>query len=186
MKETLRRSVLQSKSSPPPPPRNFRPAGKILHAFFTIDPPLFSKDLKVTGSRAAGIRYENKVQRYLLQSKGDTYVPGPWFRFRSIEGKRFYYCQPDGLDFNIGKGLITIVEVKLQHTSNAWWQTRKLYEPVLKFVFPERLWSFAVVEIVRWYDPDTNFPEEFTMIRELTSEYIKPGKFHVHIWNGKN
>ena len=183
MRKLSRKQFLQSKYCPPP--SGFRPAGEVDFALFSLDPPLFMKTSTVKGRRADGIRYETKAQEKVLQSRADTYASSPWFRFRSKGCARFYYCQPDGLDFDINRGLITIVEFKLQHTSNAWWQTRKLYEPVVKYVFGD-IWEYAVIEIVKWYDPHTSFPENIRLTPDLSFKNILPGKFHLHIWNGRD
>lgn len=103
-----------------------------------------------------------------------------------MDSKKAYYCQPDGLDFDFDKGLITIVEFKLQHTSNAWWQTRELYEPVVRKIFPSSLWEIAIVEIVKWFDPDAAFPERYNFVKDLSFSTVKPNEFHLHIWNGRN
>ena len=128
-----------------------------------------------------------------MSAREHSYIPGPWFRFAQVApygdssarsrswSQPWLWCQPDGLDIDIRRGLITIVEFKLQHTSAAWWQTRRLYEPVVKAVFGTELWRFAIVEIVKWFDPDTAFPERFSFIPHLSA--ITPGGFHVHIWN---
>lgn len=168
-----------------PPPKRFRPAMGVEFAVFSPDQPLFIHTSRVTGKRADGIRYEEKAQAHILSEKPDRYVPSPWFRFRNKGRKKFYFCQPDGLHFDFTRGLITIVEIKLQHTSNAWWQTRRLYEPVLQKVFPKSLWNFAILEVVKWFDPDIAFPEHYNFIKDLTFNEIKPGEFHLHIWNGR-
>jgi hypothetical protein len=167
------------------PPKRFHPAGEVEIASFSLEPPLFTKNTKVTGKRADGIRYETKAQEHILFERPDTYVPSPWFRFRSKGQEKFYFCQPDGIDFDIERGRLTIIEIKLQHTPNAWWQTRRLYEPVLKKLFPEVLWEFAIIEVVRWFDPDKAFPERYNFLKDLSFDTIKPGEFHLHIWNGR-
>ena len=144
-----------------------------------------------------------------MSAREATYIPGPWFRFApaapyggsgarnlpqsqpwlrfaqllpaGARSRSWSWCQPDGLDIDIRRGLITIVEFKLQHTSAAWWQTRQLYEPVVKAVFGAAQWAFSIVEIVKWFDPDTAFPERFSFIPSLAD--ARPGAFHVHIWN---
>ena len=176
------------------PPRNFRPAGEVLFAEFSPSPPPFIEDTEirgVRGRRADGVRYEIKGQEWLVSAREHSYVQSPWFRFapagddarRAARATSCSWCQPDGLDIDIRKGLILIVEFKLQHTANAWWQTRKLYEPVVRAAFGSELWSFAIVEIVKWYDPDVAFPEHFTFIPDLGA--AEPGGFHVHNWNGR-
>lgn len=126
-----------------------------------------------------------------MSAREYTYVPSPWFRFANCldqfarshsQSRHIAWCQPDGLDIDIKRGLITVVEFKLQHTSAAWWQTRRLYEPVVRRVFGG-LWDFAIVEIVKWYDPDVAFPERFSFISSLAD--AAPGRFHVLVWNGR-
>ena len=161
--------------TPPPAPAAFRPAGRVLRASFALPPAIKKK--RYTGRRLQGIRYERKVHEYLELLYGDRYVSSPWLRFFA-EGK-WRWCQPDGLLFDLQSGRITIVEVKYQHTSDAWWQVRHLYQPVLQAMFPEKLWSFDACEIVKWYDPDTRFPEKLVLAQEIS---MKHPAFKVHIW----
>lgn len=100
-----------------------------------------------------------------------------WFRFRSAGAER--WCQPDGILFRFLDRQITIVEIKLQHTSDAWWQVKHLYYPVLSKAFPEGLWSFNFCEIVKWYDPAVAFPERHHLAGDPLA--IGVGKFGVHI-----
>ena len=182
----MRRLKLYNKQ-----PRGFLPAGEVTSVQFSPTAPSFAKLTKVKGKRARGIRYEQKAQEHLLNIRPLTYVPSPWLKFKSSKRSPIGYangwrwCQPDGLDIDINSGLITIVEFKLSHTANAWWQTRELYEPVVKKLFPPSLWQFSIVEIVKWFDPDTYFPEEFHFIRNLRFQDTRPGRFHLHIWSGR-
>jgi hypothetical protein len=89
------------------------------------------------------------------------------------------WCQTDGLLFDVDRGLITLVECKYQHTSDAWWQLKMLYLPVLRTIFPG--WEFATVEVVKWYDPATKIPEPVFLLPDVGA--AQPGKFNVHIWN---
>jgi hypothetical protein len=65
------------------------------------------------------------------------------------------WCQPDGLlEVN---NLLIIVEIKVNFSSDAWWQLRKLYEPVVKCALkPSRL---ALAIVCRSFDPVVPFPE---------------------------
>ncbi|MFQ5741977.1 MAG: hypothetical protein ACE5HV_00130 [Acidobacteriota bacterium] len=70
----------------------------------------------------------------------------------------------------------------MRHTSDAWWQIRKLYEPVLRSVFgPD--WDYPVLEVVMWFDPDTPFPEILCFARH--PHEVPAQAFGVHIWNGR-
>jgi hypothetical protein len=166
------------------PPERFRPAGDISSVYFSPTPPPFLQEVVVKGKRRDGIRYEEKGQQRLLEARPLTYAPSPWLQF--WEGAEEFWCQPDGLDIDIGRGIITIVEFKLSHTSRAWWQTRKLYEPVVRYMFAGAPWSYAILEFVKWFDPDTAFPEPLRAVKDLSFSYIKPNAFHFHIWNGRS
>ena len=109
----------------------------------------------------------------------ESYVPSPWFQFRSAGNPKAYWCQPDGLILNFPRSHITIIEVKLSHTSDAWWQTRKLYEPVVRFRFGT-FWTYSIVEVVHWFNPDVAFPERFRFADK--PDDVAVNAFAVHIW----
>jgi hypothetical protein len=157
------------------PPAGFHPAQSIQHAEFTSPPAL--RRHRYTGRRLQGIKYERKVHEYLERLYGGLYVPSPWLRFFS-EGK-WRWCQPDALLFMPSEGRIIIVECKYQHTSDAWWQVRHLYGPVLQHIFPPALWSFEVCEVVKWFDPAVCIPERVVLANEVDMPH---SAFKVHIW----
>lgn len=111
-------------------------------------------------------------------------MASPWFKFLVSGSKRPRYCQPDALILDPHQGKLYVVEYKLHHNPDAWWQLRSLYEPVLRTAFPPEFWMMTLVEVTKWFDPVTPFPEEITMCPDLS--VAKPGHFSVHIWNGKN
>ena len=158
-----------------PPPDSFRPAGKVLSAGFCTPPQLGRK--RFTGRRLEGVRYERKAQTYLLWLYGEYYVDSPWLRFYADGTWR--WCQPDGLHFDVKRGIITIVEMKYQHTPDAWWQVKRLYQPVLEAIFPRTMWQYRACEVVQWYDPDVSFPERVVLAQDVTMDC--PG-FKVHIY----
>lgn len=167
-----------SEPLPPPAPEGFRPAGRVLSASFSHPPTIRRK--RYTGRRLEGVRYEKKVQAYLQSLYGDKYLASPWLRFFPGEiGARWRWCQPDGILLDPVHGRLTIVEVKYQHTSDAWWQVKHLYAPVLRAMFPEHLWELDYCEVVKWYDPATPFPEKTVLAQEIS---MRHPAFKVHIW----
>ena len=170
----------------------FRPAGEVSSVQFSPKPPEFLKTKRVRGKRADGIRYENKGQERVLAARPLTYSASPWLKFHQADwdassGDPYWlWCQPDGLDIDVTCGIITIVEFKLSHTTNAWWQTRELYEPVVRKLFSAASWRYSILEIVKWYEPDIVFPEELCFVKDLSFRGIRPGKFHLYIWNGRD
>lgn len=165
-----------------PAPKGFRAAKGVQWAKFTDkNPPFTAHNRRPTGRRLAGIKYERRVHEHMLKAY-DTYIPGPWAYFLGADGVR--WCQVDGLMVDVEAGIITIVEIKYQHTTDAWWQVRKLYEPVLAAIFPPELWSFRMLEIVKWFDPAVPWPEPFRLLEHPERITTLPANTTgVHIWN---
>lgn len=144
-------------------------------------PPIPQPKRRRNGRRGAGQKYEQDVHAYLHSLYGNAYIPSLWFEFRENGRYRTRFCQTDGILFDLYNRRLTIVEVKLQHTVDAWWQLRHLYLPVLTKVFPPDLWEYAIVEVVRWYDKAVAFPEPVKLVGDIQS--LACGEFGVHIWN---
>lgn len=143
-----------------------------------METPPFIVKQKVRGKRAEGRRYERKVQEHFLATIPE-YVPSPWIKYQSTNRSRWQWCQPDGLIVDIKRGRIVVVEVKLKHTSDAWWQVRRLYTPVVSHLFGAE-WQVEALEVVRWFDPFTAFPEQIEMCENPRGHWN--GRFRVHIW----
>lgn len=163
------------------PPANFIEAKLPEWAVLGKNPPAFTSPRKApTGRRKLGRIYEAAVQSRLLE-EFPFYVDGPWIKFGESGAVR--WCQPDGILFDFESGTVTVVEVKLAHTSAAWWQLRKLYIPVLKRIFPTSLWKYRAVEIVKFFDCDTNFPEPIRLLKNLREgQSLDHNEMGVFIW----
>jgi hypothetical protein len=110
--------------------------------------------LKGSAAQRAGIRYERKALTFLAKEFGDDFTPSQWFQY-IVNGKP-RWCQVDGIVRR--NNLTVIVEVKVRFTSDAWWQLRKLYEPVVRAALrPSRL---ALAIVCKSFDPAVPFPEE--------------------------
>lgn len=155
--------------------------GVLRVAGFAKEPPPFA-GTKVRGVRRVGQIYDAKAQVHLEQLFEGCYLPSPWLLFQAENQPRPYlqYCQPDGLIFDWAKHTIIIVEIKLRHTPEAYWQVSNLYRPVLEHIFHGRRWTFRQLEIVKWYDADTYFPCDITLVSDPA---LTPRKgMGVHIW----
>src|SRR6185312_8537205 len=97
-----------------------------------LDPPHFPQPIR-TAAELRGIRYERVAQAELSARYGSEYIPNPWFSYLHEGRKR--YCSCDGLLFDLLRGRITIVEIKIKHVDTAYFQVRNLYEPVVEAVF---------------------------------------------------
>lgn len=122
------------------------------------------------------MQYERKVHKHFL-ADCDFYLDSQWIRYCDDDG--WHYCQPDALHFDISRGVLTVVEVKYQHTIEAWRQLVELYRPVLEVIFPTTLWRYQLLEVVRWYDADIRWPIQPKLIAlPFEGEY----SYGVHIW----
>ena len=165
------------------PPQGFRPAEDVIWAELVTSGPIKGPS-RPTGARAAGMRYERKAhgafqQRWSPEANGPLYAPAQWIKFLCRGETKARWCQPDGLILDFNRSRITILEMKLHHTQNAWWALRRLYEPTLRAIFGNR-WSYSVCEVVRWHDPSVFWPEPLIMCPDPSK--LPLNGFGVHLW----
>jgi hypothetical protein len=84
---------------------------------------------------------------------------------------------PDGLYLNDGEAIV--FEIKISHMPDAWWQLRRLYQPVVERL--SYVHSVSVIEVVRSFDPSQAFPEEVKVIRGLDG-LVSSSNFRVLLW----
>jgi hypothetical protein len=162
-------------------PRNFTPAGQVKLVELTKEPSFIAaaRKGKQRGAKRAGILYERRVQKYLVERYGYFYVESPWLQFTTYTRDKWRACQPDGLIVDVQAGHVTVIEIKLQHTALAWWQCRQLYLPVVrKLLGPS--FSYNCCEIVKWFDPHTIFPETFSLVAEPYRPNTAGFTVHIH------
>jgi hypothetical protein len=126
------------------------------------------------------LAYQKKVATWLDGVCDSSLVDiGPWF-FYSVSGGVRHYCQPDVLVHSsraVGSR-ISVVEIKLRWTADAWWQLRRLYLPVLRRACPNA--PLSALCITRSYNPAIRIPEEVNLVDSL--EEVAPDRFNVLIW----
>lgn len=160
-----------------PPPPDFRPAVKPKDVF--IHPTPYRPAVGRSISQKAGLRYEQHVQEFLKERFGSAYWAEPKVTFRQLKLRSLEprMCRPDGLITFFDS--MVIVEIKVQHMPEAWWQLRKLYQPVLEAYTSKVV---RCLEICRSYDPAMPFPEEFELIEDLSSWLQSSSTLGVFRW----
>lgn len=129
-----------------------------------------------SGAQKAGLAYQRRVGDYLrLVRNPDSISSSPWFHYLDSSSRRSY-CQPDFLVADVLQ--VLVVEVKLRWTTDAWWQLRKLYLPVVAKAFPDR--HPVPLCITRSYDPSAQIPEEVNLVDGI--DLCSPDKFNVLVW----
>ena len=112
-------------------------------------------------ARRAGLRYESAVKKFLKQELLGVKF-GVWFSYD--DGITHRKCQVDAL-YESGR-VVTIIEIKHHHTSDCWWQLRKLYEPILRKYYRSGQ-DLNLLEICKHYDPAISFPEQIEQVFDL-------------------
>lgn len=140
--------------------------------FARFDPAFALPAIASTEARRQGIRYERRVVEALSRDFAE-FRAAPAIRFVDKLGARV--AVPDGL--LVTPSRIYVIEIKLQHTTDAWWQLRRLYAPIVARLFPTR--ELTLVEICSRFDPNVVFPEPFSVFDSLGEALASPVDFAV-------
>lgn len=141
-----------------------------------------AKGERSSPAQRAGKRYEQRVMAWLqtvfparpclkmhMQSGGAIHATevlqsqleiGPWFMY--VDDRGPHVCQPDAI-IRWGTSVV-VVEVKRSHTADAWWQLRRLYEPVVSMAL--RTLTHPL-EICRTYDPAVYIPDPVELLDDV-------------------
>jgi hypothetical protein len=111
---------------------------------FALKPP------KHKGAIKQGVVYERNVGEFLkldseAQSLAWTVNDGPWIKYWGKKGGP-YWAQPDFVLMDKEKQRVLIVEVKLTHCANAFFQLENMYKPLLRKILGTD-WTINTLEI---------------------------------------
>ncbi len=131
-----------------------------------------------SSSQKAGVRYEEKAQDH-LREVFPFILNSPVVNF--IDDSGFRTCIPDALLVYPPLGRTVIFEIKIQHMPESWWQLKRLYEPVMKAMYPS--YDIQVVEVCRSVDASMPFPCKIELIDDLERfARFSPASFGVYHW----
>jgi hypothetical protein len=162
------------------PPPGFRPVGQVVRASFGDPPPEIQLRKKRTRRDrfGAGKLYERKALSWLAGHEDlGKWIRLPWIRFTTEGADAHRWCQPDAL--LVSKDVVVIFEIKIRHTLAAYWQLRKVYEPVVRALCSERV---EVCEVTRFGDPAVPWPEDTTHLFEPKETLELAGRFGILTW----
>lgn len=123
-------------------------------------------------AQKAGLRYERQTIERLAEEFGANLLPHLGIAFSDNSGARV--AIPDCL-LRLN-GALAILEIKYTHTDFAWWQLRRLYEPLL---FRLTRAPIFLIEVCKSYDPSVDFPEEHRLIPEISPRHFTKCPVHV-------
>lgn len=164
----------------PPRPGFKAPVGTICDIW--IDWSKCVPGFGASAAQAAGLKYEAKVHDY-LESVHHSYAASPRLWYTDDAGRR--YVVPDGIFPLDGvwrePKFLVLVEIKVRHMPEAWWQLKRLYEPILRVHRPNI--PIYCLEVVSSYDPAMPFPCRVNLIRDLKGWLDAPtAEFTVLEW----
>lgn len=129
-----------------------------------------------TAAQKAGLKYEERVLEKLSQEFPLGFRAQPSINYSDSSGRRL--AIPDGILRY--RDSVVIVEIKYSHCELAWWQLRKLYQPLLLHLTN---YHISLLEICKSYDPSVAFPEPVQLISSL--EELSPDNDQVKVLQWK-
>ena len=155
-------------------------AGPISRTFFTreLHAPLLnaspcfgSSPTNSKGSNASarrGLRFEAKVLKEFQALYGSRFISQFPFFFQEEMTAQLRRGQrgkiiTDGLLFSSDWQKVCVVEVKLRHTADAYFQTTKFYKPIIEKAFGSCFEVFTL-EVVQQYDPRVRLPAQRAVV----------------------
>jgi hypothetical protein len=123
-------------------------------------------------AQRAGLRYERWVIDTLRENFGPNLLFNLGISFCDDTGRRV--AIPDAI-VRLHNAL-ALIEIKYTHTDFAWWQLRRLYEPLL---FRLTRAPIFLIEVCKSYDPSVVFPESFHYIPDLSPAHLRRSSVHV-------
>jgi len=156
-------------------------ANEVSWAALASRAPTFAmRKRKPTAAQLAGLKFEREALSFLCSTSNGLFVPRPWFRYMVTGENELRWCQPDGLLFAPYSGIITIVEIKIRHTNDAWKKLSGLYAAVTEALFPASLWQIALCEFTRMYDCAVACEAQPHLVSQVSE--VCPGEFGVVTW----
>ena len=116
-----------------------------------------------------GVKYEKEVHEHFKEIFGSTYKSGIVCEYLETKYGRRRFCEMDGLLLDKESQRGVIVEVKLSHTSDAYFQTEKLYLPVARKIWPKV--KFRSLEVCRSFDSAAPFPARTKVLFDLRNVF---------------
>ena len=109
-------------------------------------------------AKKLGIRFEKQVSQSFSSLYHERWVPQFAFRFNGNQR-----AIVDGLLFSEDFKAATIVEIKLRHTGDAFYQVWDFYKPIVDRAF-KGIIPLSCLEICRYYDPGVKLQKPVAFI----------------------
>lgn len=125
------------------------------------------------GAKGLGARFEKKA---LAPSPhvADRLLPGPILDF--VQGSKPQRAIPDALLWSTDWNSICVIEVKLRHSADAFYQIQNFYLPLVSRIFP----SFRIcsLELCKFYDPSVKLPRSVAFVSSFDEAFTIRECYH--------
>ena len=131
-------------------------------------------------SAKLGLRFEAKVFKELSALYPGRFAPHLPLSFQEDHTNLYSrpgFAIPDGLLLSSDLKSILCIEIKLRHTTDAWFQLNRFYLPILRRVVNRSMLCLPL-EICMHYDPGVKLPEKKRVIDQLEDAFM-PGAYPV-------
>lgn len=134
-----------------------------------------------------GLRFEKAVLEKLHLSFNDRLITGVPLSFQEGASRNGFYQRPstaipDGLLLSPCKRVLCILELKLRHSTDAWFQLNRFYLPIMGRICGSSM-RLRVLEICKYYDPGVRLPQEKALIVDSENVFrLGDGIHPVLIW----
>lgn len=134
---------------------------------------------RLSHAQRAGLKYEAQVFAHLaFELERATYHPALEY---TLKGHLRQYCIPDMIALDQTGEIVSIIEIKIRHTSDAWMQLNNLYRPVVAKLWPDK--HINLVEICKEYDPAVRLPIQPHIVNDIADWVERPRQdYGVYLW----
>jgi hypothetical protein len=166
-----------------PPLHSTRIAGQVQQAEL-LEFKLKHPNQRRSAAQSLGLRYEKKALVHLLQELDENVSFHPAFKFQSANAKFPQYAIPDALYLS-KDNVLTIFEIKLKHTADAWYQLKRLYLPIVEKAYPGFAGRINLCEVCANFDTSIRLPsiEMVDNLQQWTAAHR--AAFGVYLWSGR-
>jgi hypothetical protein len=130
------------------------------------------------GAKGLGVRFEKRALQipspHASEALQCRLISGPILEF--TQGSKPQRAIPDALLFSADWNSICVIECKLRHTADAFYQLQAFYLPILSRIFP----SFRVctLELCKFYDPGVRLPRSVAFVNTFDEAFTIRECFH--------
>ena len=138
------------------------------------------------GAAKLGLRFEKQVLDQLSLRFTDRLATGVPISFQEFplngQYSRPSTAIPDAFLLSADRKSLCVIEIKLRHSTDAWFQLGRFYLPLMRKILGGSH-ILKSLEICRYYDPGVKLPARKEVILNMEDVFsLKSGSHPVYLW----